>query len=432
MDPATARLTSLLVPLTNYERTRPDRPRWSLDTTRALLQRPGFALPAGKRVQIGGSKGKGTTALYVESLARAAGISTGVYLSPHLESLLERVRIDGSNVEESTLHHALTGLLAFAADSELAPSFFEIMTAAALSCFADRDIDLAILEVGLGGRLDATTAVPVDASLLTGIELEHTQLLGETVEAIAGEKCHVIRPGRPAFTAAEGPALAVFEQRAATVDAPLFVFGRDFDVEPVERPDGFEGVLRTPGGATHRFVLPGASAFELPAMALAVACLESLWPEVTPALDPVPRPELPGRCEVFDCADGVPLVFDGAHTETSMRVLAGELERRFPGRPLSVLFATGADKRWRESLACLLPFAEEFHVTSLTDTPTQAPGEIVSWLRGEGATAQEVDDVETGLRSLAERGGVRVVTGSFYIAGAARAHRAILGASRVR
>ena len=422
MDSATARLTALLSSLTNYERTRPNRPRWSLDNTTALLARPGFRLPAAKRVQIGGSKGKGTAALYLESLARAAGLRTGTYLSPHLESLLERVRIDGRVVEELELRKALTNTLDFVRESELEATFFEVMTAAALACFAEHDLALAILEVGLGGRLDATTAVPVDASLLTGIELEHTQLLGDTIEAIASEKSWVIREGRPAFTAADGAALAVFERRAAEVGAQLFVLGRDFDLVDVSQcPDGYEGVLRTPRGATRRFALPTASAFELPAMALAVACLESLWPDVTPPLDPVPRPTLPGRCEVIACADGVPLVLDGAHTETSMRMLKDELDRRFPGQRLSVLFASGADKRWRESLACLLPIADSFLVTELTDTPSAPPAEVVAWLRREGAVADEVDDPHVGLRSLIARGGVRVVTGSFYVVGSVRA-----------
>jgi len=429
MDPATARLTALLAPLTNYERTRPDRPRWSLDNTRALLSRPGFTLSGSRRVQIGGSKGKGTAALYLARLADDAGLRSGVYLSPHLESLMERVSIGGDPVDEPALRGALDGLLEFAAARDLEPSFFEIMTAAALTCFAEHRLDLEILEVGLGGRLDATTAAPVDASLLTGVELEHTQLLGDTVAEIASEKSHVIRADRPAFVSAEGPALAVFEQRAAEVGARLFVLGQDFAVESEPRPDGFEGVVRTPRGAELPFALPGASAFELPALALAVACMEELWPDVTPALAPVARPSLPGRCEVFRCGDGAPLVLDGAHTEASMQSLAGELRRRFPGRSTTALFGVAAGKRWRESLEGLLPACQSFLVTGLADTASEDPAEIVDWLRAKGAAAEEVPDPAAGLRRLGGHPGVRLVTGSFYLVGAARTDREILGAT---
>lgn len=430
MDAATERLTALLAPLTNYERHRPDRPRWSLDNMRALLCQPGLERSATHVVQIGGSKGKGTTALYLESLALAAGLRTGTYMSPHLQSLLERVRLLGRDVAEAELHGALVSVLDHARALELEPSFFEVMTAAALKCFGQNDLHLGILEVGLGGRLDATTAVPVDASVVTSIELEHTLLLGDTVEEIAGEKAFVIREGRPAFTATSGAALAVLEQRAKAVGASLSVLDRDFallDVAP--RDGGFAGRLRDPGGEVRSFWLPEASAFELPALALAVACLSTLRPDLALCLDPVPRPRLPGRCEVRICGDGEPLVLDVAHTERSMQALAGELARRFPGRRSAVLVGFTLGKRWRESLSCLLPGAEAFAVTGLPDTAMESPAEIAGWLRQQGAEAEVVDGPEAGLRRLAEHAGLRVVTGSFYVVGRASEQLGVLGIS---
>lgn len=421
LDQAAEHLAPLLSGLSNFELRRPSRPRWSLDNMRALLARPGARLPTAPLVQVGGSKGKGTTCLYIEALARAVGMTTGTYLSPHLETLLERVRIDGRAVSVETLERALRPIVAHARSEGLAVTFFEVMTAAALSCFAGRGVDLGLLEVGLGGRLDATTAVAVAASVLTGVELEHTSLLGETIEAIAAEKVHIIRPDTTAFTAASGPALAVARDRAREVGADLQVLGEDFRLEEVEESaDGFTGFVSTEAGTRHRFTLPGASRFELRAFALALACLRHLFPTLTWPLDPVPRPELPGRFEIVTAADGGPVILDAAHTEDSARALAAEIERRYAGKRVPVMFACGAEKRWQACLRALLPLADSFLVTGLVGTESAEPAVLLRWLRGQGVRARVVPDASRGLSRLLETSGVRLVTGSFYLVGAVR------------
>src|SRR5688572_28305011 len=143
-----------------------------------LLQRSGArpcVRPAG---QVGGSKGKGTTCAMLEALALASGGVAGVYTSPHVTTLLERIRIGGADIAVGQLEPLLRDVLAAPA-GERAPTFFEAMTLAAAAAFAQRGVDLAIYEVGLGGRFDATTALPIDAAIVTTIELEHTDLLGD-------------------------------------------------------------------------------------------------------------------------------------------------------------------------------------------------------------------------------------------------------------
>jgi dihydrofolate synthase/folylpolyglutamate synthase len=421
MDPAAEHLAPLLGRLTNYERLRPNRPRWSLANMRALLDRAGARLPPGPLVQVGGSKGKGTTCLYMESLAQAVGLSTGSYLSPHLETLLERVRVDSQTVALNTLERVLRPILAHGESQGLKVTFFEVMTAAALECFAEQAVDLGLLEVGLGGRLDATTAVPVQAGIVTGIELEHTGILGTTLESIAGEKAYVLRPERPAFTAAQGVALAVLEDHATRVGARLQVLGRDFHLRDVEDAgDGFRGVVATADGTRHRFRLPGASRFELRSFALGLTCLDHLFPERSWPLDPVPRPPLPGRFEVLSSPDRQPLVVDVAHTGESATALRAEIERRYPGSRLTVLFACGAEKRWQACLRALLPLADRFFVTTLVGTASAEPALLLDWLAGQGVRAEAVPDAEGGLRALLGTSGVRLVTGSFYLVGAVR------------
>lgn len=422
MDPATERLAALLAPFTNYERLRPDRPRWTLETMRALLELPGQPSPEAPLVQVGGSKGKGTTTLYLEALGRACGLRTGAYVSPHLQSLLERVRLDGRPVAEAVLQAELERLAAAIRERALETTFFEVMTAAGLACFARARVDLGVLEVGLGGRLDATTAVPVAASILTGVELEHTELLGDTVEAIAAEKAFILREGGFGLTAAAGSALEVVRARAARVGCELAVLGEAFGLEDVvEEGDIHRGVIRDIEGRAWPFVLEGAARFELAALCLALVCLRRLRPDLVPPLEPVPRPVLAGRCELVCDSRGTVLLLDGAHTPASLAALRAELERRFPRQRLGLLFGCAAGKRWREGLSHLVDLLDITFVTSISGTPSADPEEIADWLRTRGVRAVVARNEADGLERLAARGGPGVVTGSFYLVGAVRA-----------
>ncbi len=399
-----SRLKALLAALPNYERTRPARQEWSLENMRRLLAWPDRAPLVGKAVQIGGSKGKGTTALYLEALASSAGLRVGTYLSPHLHDVTERVRLGGKPVRAGELLQVLEPLLAWAAGQGLHPTYFEALTAAAVAVFARAAVDLAVLEVGLGGRLDATTAIPVDAAILTGVELEHVEILGDTIAAIAAEKAAILRPGRPAFVAATGEALAVFRETAARVGADLRVLGEDFGNDP-----------RT----CH--LADGASLFEKPALELAAACMHRLFPEAKLQLHPAPRPELPGRFEVLAAADGWPFVLDGAHTAESMGIVAQELVRRWPDRKVVALVASARGKAWREGLRRLLSVVDSFLVTGIQGTPGEDPRELVAWLRQQHAPAHLVGTAEAGVDKLRNQPAVRLVTGSFYLVAAVRA-----------
>lgn len=405
--------------MVDYERLRPQRCDWDLAGVEALLGRRGAQRAPRPAVQVAGSKGKGTTAAFLEALVAAAGRTAGVYSSPHLQTLLERIRVGGAPVTLDALEPLLAELLSV--DPARPPTFFEAMTAASVECFGRAGVDLAVYEVGLGGRLDATTAIPVDASIVTRIELEHTDVLGDTIAAIAGEKAPVIRPGGLGLTATTGVALDVVRRYARDVGADLLVAGEQFGLRGVEHDvGGARGELLLPDGALRPFSLPGASAFSLPALALAAATLNRVLPELPLELDPAPTAQLPGRFEVFVEPDGEQLVLDGAHTEESLRAVAAELQRRMPGCRPVVLTAAAAGKRWREGLSELLPSADSFVVTELSGTPGEDPAEISAWLAERGAQSEVTSNVVSGLRTLRERPGPRLVVGSFYLAGAVR------------
>jgi len=420
VDPAAVRLAPLLERLVNYERTRPDKRLWDLATMRALLAQRDTPPPPRPAIQVGGSKGKGTTCAFVEALCGAAGATVGVYTSPHTETLLERIRCGGRLVPIDDLERLLRTIVD-GARTERPPTFFEAMTLAAARWFVERRVALAVWEVGLGGRHDATTALPVDASIVTTIELEHTDVLGDTVAAIAGEKAPVIRPGGIGFTGTAGDALEVIRDHCTKNGARLFVLGDRFGLHAVQRENGgVRAKMHLPDGRVLPFFLPDASGFELPAAALAIGAVAHVLPGLVLPTDPMPRPRLPCRFERFVEPDGETLVLDGAHTERSLAAVSTELRRRFPGRRATVLFGSATGKRWREGLSVLLSVADRFVVTELTGTSSEDPAAIAAFLAARGVPNEVAADAESGLAALRRWPGPRVVVGSFYLAGQVR------------
>lgn len=413
------RLEQLFQGLSNYERTRVLPKAWSLSNMRALMDAAGVEhSQPGTWVQVGGSKGKGTTVLYLEAMARGAGLSTGAFLSPHLHHVTERVLLDGEPVDATTLADAMQQVLAWGQDRELELSFFEAVTAAAVIVFRDARCEFVALEVGLGGRLDATTVVPVDGTIITTIELEHTDLLGDTLEAIATEKAHIMRPGKPSWVQSDAALDDVFAEHASQMGACLMPRVRISDVR--DDGDATAGVIAV-GEHVVGFRVKKASRFELPALALGYACLRHLRPELDLDLDDVHRPVLPGRFEVTMAPDGRALVLDGAHTPSSSARVVEELRRRFRHESIAVLYASAAGKLWQEGLSEFLPVADRFFVTALAGTEGIDPDLVVDWLRTQGKTAMVVGSPTDGLSELSRCDAVRLVVGSFYLVGAVRA-----------
>lgn len=422
-DPAAERLAPLLSQLENFERSRPDRRVWDLQNARALLaplgERPGH----GRGIQVGGSKGKGTVCAFLGALARSAGKRVGVYLSPHVQTICERFLLDGSPMPVEAIEEQLRDVLARANELGVRATFFEALTVASVQAFAAARTDLAVYEVGLGGRFDATTAIPLSTSVLTGVELEHTQVLGSTIAAIAAEKSWVVRPGGVAFTAARGDALAVVERHAREVGARLYVLGTDLHlVDAAWDSTGYRARLVLPGGRELPVRLPDARGYEPQALALAAGALASAVPDAAIELDPAPRPwALPCRFELAPAPDGSVVVLDGAHTEHSLAAVADEFRRRFPDRKAPILFASAADKRWRQGLSGLFGIADSFVVTALTGTVGEDPQVVADWLSSEGQRASVVRSVPQALATLLRQPGPRLCCGSFYLAGEVRA-----------
>jgi dihydrofolate synthase/folylpolyglutamate synthase len=427
--------------LINLEK-RPDWPyaRLGLGPIRRLLARLGDPQDGLAILHLAGSKGKGSTALLAEAALGAAGVAVGTYTSPHLERWTERVRLAGREVDDQTLVEAVEEVRPHVErlrdeDPADAPTFFDTLTAAALVCFRRAGVEQAILEVGLGGRLDSTNVVRPRVTAVTSIELEHTDKLGTNLAAIAGEKAGILKPGVPAVAGAlPDEARAVVEARAAEVGAPLAVAGRDFGFEL--REEGEEGLLVRfeDGPLDFEARLPLLGAHQAHNAALALACLRRAGGIAgDAALAEAARrgfsaAVLPGRLEILGRA---PLrIVDSAHTGASARGLAAVLGRMARGRTHLVL-SVSAGKHLEAILDALLPVASEVTLTRAEAARSLAPQEVAAAIgrRVPHLGMRVVPNPHLALRVAAEGLGPAdclCATGSVYLAGIARR---ILGAS---
>ncbi len=415
---------------------RPDWPyrRFSLSPIRALLARIGHPERGLPVVHIAGSKGKGSTALMTEAILLACGRRTGTFTSPHLERWTERFRVDGREVDGARLASAVETLRPHvealrAEDPERAPTFFDATTAAALWLFRDAGVECAILEVGLGGRLDSTNACEPAVTCLTSIEREHTDRLGESLAGIAAEKAGILKPGVPALLGAlPEEALAVALRRAAEVSAPVARFGQDFGCELThESLDGldvrvFDGPLET----TLR--LPVLGAPQAHNAALATACARRLLGASAPTAwlaeavrASLSRVALPARIEVVSRRPFA--IVDAAHTAASARALSAVLARL--ARPLHLVLSISSGKDTDGILDALLPHARALTLTRAEPTRSLDPAQIAALARRVAPQLESrvVPDPHLAVRAAREACGddeALCVAGSVYLAGIAR------------
>jgi dihydrofolate synthase/folylpolyglutamate synthase len=390
-------------------------------------------------LHVGGSKGKGSTALLAESVLLAAGERVGTFTSPHLERWTERFRIDGEEVRPGDLARVLDEVRphveALRADPGAPdPSFFDVTTAAALLLFRGAGVRRVVLEVGLGGRLDSTNVVDPAVSCITSIELEHTDRLGDTLAAIAGEKAGIVKAGRPVVTGRlPAEAAAVVATRAAELAAPLFVLGRDFSVELLSEPSLSGARVRLQDGPLDvEVALSVAGRHQAENAALALACVRRLGAAPVAALAQaarcgLARAVLPGRIEVL--GERPWRVVDAAHTERSAAALTDALAA-VPRRRTHLVLSVSADKRLEAILAQLLPLADAVFVTRADPARSRDPEQVAALVRAaaEGLPVVTIPDPLAALAAAGESLGeedLLLVTGSVYLAGIAR--RALRG-----
>lgn len=347
--------------------------RWGLERTTRLLAAAGDPHRRFATLHVGGTNGKGSVAATMAAVLRAAGLRTGLYTSPHLCSFRERIQVDGQPVGVDELLAAARRIWP-AVEAE-APSFFEATTAIAFLALAEADVDVAVVEVGLGGRLDSTNVITPEVVTLTNVALDHAQYLGSTLPAIAAEKAGIIKPGVPVVTAETDPVqLEVFARRARELGALLHAFD----------PATLEGVHTSLEGTRFRLRTGAWGELDLETAligvhqaantALAVRALELLGPALRPSreavLEGVRSVRWPGRLQV-ERIGGVCWVFDVAHNPAGVQALVAALAELHLPRPIVPVLGILGDKDWKSMLPPLLCCADAAILTVPPTAPVQ-------------------------------------------------------------
>lgn len=372
----------------------------SLEPIRAMCAAMGDPQKRYRCVQVAGTNGKSSTTRMIAVLLHAQGLRVGLYVSPHLIKYPERIEIDGRVVSDEDFARGIEVALDAAARAGVQATEFELLTAAALWLFAREDVDWAVLECGLGGRWDATSVVDPQVAVITGVALEHTAILGDTIEKIAGEKAAIIKPGSHAIFAHDLAAQGVFERQAQDVGTP-------YSYAKLDATRAFDDELA---------YMP---AYQRSNLATALAA-------VTVALGHAPSPEsasialgglvIPGRFEILRHD---PLVIvDAAHNPQSAHVLAGELRRLFDGDAAipTLLLGVLDDKDARGIIRELCPLFDRIVVTASSSTRAVPATELASLVAEEtGMRPEATHDVRAAQELLS--GEPIVATGSITVAG---------------
>ena len=418
--PRLAKALARLDALVNWERRDRDASmRQGLEPIAELLAGMGNPERRFRAVHVTGTKGKGTTSALVEAGLRRAGIATGLYTSPHLERIGERIRVRGEEVGDEALAEALETALAAresAAEGSHAKdsSWFDVLTAAAFRVFAEARVEWAVVEVGLGGRLDSTNTVNGEVCVITNIDLEHTNVLGSTRRAIAREKAGILKAGSTLVTAVragEGPPeddpATVIESAAVALDVPILrPEVLDVDASMLARNAALARLVLDELG---RRGLCGSGGGAVDASLLDARTIESA--------------RLPGRAERRRVGS-TPVVLDAAHVASSVRLLLDEWsrEREFSSPPV-VILALGKDKDASAILKTLEKRVDRVLCTTVASGPLRDAETLAQAARTQGIAAETAADPARALARALDKtrdGGWVLALGSFHLAGALR------------
>jgi len=398
-----------------------------LERARALLAAMGDPQRRFPAVLVAGTNGKGSTSALLAAIGQAAGYRTGLYTSPHLETVEERLRIDGRNIEPGRFGALLADLVELAErETGDPPTYFEAVTLAAFRWFAEEQVDLAIVEVGLGGRLDATNLCDPVLPVITPIGFDHMEYLGNTLAAIAREKAGILRPGQPAVVWIEEPEAAEsVRQAAAELGADLRFASLEVKIEAVDF-QGWEGQQVRLSTPERRYDLQIALLGDHQAknLALAVRAAEVLsglgFERIGPReiAEGTAAARWPGRLEPIELPGGRRVLLDAAHNPDGAQALARFLDRL--DQPVDLLFGVLGDKDYAGMLGTLAPRARRIVLTTPLSPRAKPPGELAALLGEREGVFVEPDLDEALDRALELGGEVLVACGSIFLIGEIR------------
>lgn len=371
----------------------------------AALDNPQDSFPS---IHVAGTNGKGSTCAMIEAGLRTAGVRSGLFTSPHLIEPTERIVIDGMPVTERQFERAFEVVhkTACQLDLDYHPTYFETVTAMGFWLFRELRIEMAVIETGLGGRLDATNILNPALTIITPIDFDHEAYLGGTIESIAQEKAGILKPGVPVVFARQRPeAQEILDHRAADLNITVRRTS-DFDVRDLHvtaRGSEFSG-LRCPLAGEHQIENAIAAAIALESLGFSPKGIENAqWPGRLERISPNPD-----------------IILDGAHNPAGARALAQYLERFYSDRKIWLIFGAMRDKAVDEIAGILFPLAAELILTA-PDNPRALRPEVLFEIGRRGHIAPNIDLALDRVRSRVSEADVIVITGSLFLVGEARA-----------
>ncbi len=398
-----------------------------LDRIAFMLEQAGNPHKKFRTVHIGGTNGKGSTAALLDSMLQTNGLKTGRFTSPHLHHYGERMMINSVPMDDDTLEKLVLEVKPIIEQveektGEGPPSFFEVTTFLAFYYFAREEIDLGVIEVGLGGRLDATNVLLPDLTAITNVGLEHTHFLGDTIEKIATEKAGIIKESVPIITGALSPALEVIKNRAAEKKAPFISLHQDYSwVRQEQRLEGQKFNIKGPERKYRNLFIPLAGTHQMDNAVLAVALAERLGVSEERIRKGLARAYWPGRLEV---AGFQPLIIlDGAHNPSGFETLTSFLEDEFPGKKVVFVLSFLKDKDVNPFLQKIEKKAEKVLFTRVENFRAASPWALREMVENEKIPMEVIPSIEEALsraREIAGPGGIVCLTGSLYAVGEGR------------
>jgi len=390
-----------------------------LERTEALLAKLGSPHKKLSAIHVAGTNGKGSVVATCEALLRARGFKVGKYTSPHLIDFRERITVNGHPISEAEVLSFLEKWMPVA--ESLGATFFEVTTALAFDWLANQQTDLCVIETGLGGRLDSTNVLSPKVATVTSIGLDHTDLLGDTLEAIAGEKAGIFKALAPAVIGEASPEIRdLLERRAGEAGAlPVVVLDREYAIQNVKVTTRGTSFSLTHDGGRHRVTTPLLGAYQARNTATSIATIAALGDDYLPEPSQISRALaklfLPGR---FERRGRV--VFDVAHNPAGARTVAKTIADLNLARPRTALIAVLSDKDWRGIIQELAPAIDRFVFTTAPSAPAERkwnPEEARAFAKTQGLDAECDRNLNAALSAAQKGRGTLLVTGSFHTVG---------------
>jgi dihydrofolate synthase/folylpolyglutamate synthase len=390
-----------------------------LERTEALLAKLGSPQRRLSAIHVAGTNGKGSVVATCEALLRARGLVVGRYTSPHLVDFRERLTVNGKPIFEEEVLEFLKRWIPTA--EEIGATFFEVTTALAFDWLVKQEVDIAVIETGLGGRLDSTNVLTPRVATVTSIGLDHTDLLGDTLEAIAREKAGIFKAGVPAVIGEPAPEirqlLATCAREAAA--QPVVILDDDYGISNVEVSPGGTSFTLARGTDVLHLTTPLLGEHQARNTATAIATVTAMGKEYLPPQHEISKALsgvfLPGRFQRSG-----QIIFDVAHNPAGARTVAETIRALDPPHPRTALIAVLADKDWRGIISELAPVVDRFLFTNAPSAPSERrwdAAEARSFAKAQGFEADVEPDMDAALARGQKQSGTLLVTGSFHTVG---------------